>query len=161
MSTRHGRTMSRWVGGFLALCALALAASCATAPATPEVKRLQAQAVNRLHPYDPEFLGTDPSEPLRLGIVAGNIVAGPLHKPQPIEPLLAELDLADDLQWYTVRVWLDAGFTPRFTFRNGLMDVRNLWGQLVKKYRDQLGDHWAPAPLLEQLVAEGKHLYEN
>ena len=46
MSTRHGRTMSRWVGRSLALCALAaLAAGCATAPQTPEVKRLQAQAV--------------------------------------------------------------------------------------------------------------------
>ena len=32
---------------------------------------------------------------------------------------------------------LDAGITPRFTFRNGLMDVRNLWSQLLKKYKDQ------------------------
>eukprot|EP00913_Durusdinium_trenchii_P035329 g33059.t1 len=96
--------------------------------------RFKAEAVNRRHPYDPEFLGTDPSEPLRLGIVAGNAKAGPLHKPQPIEPLLAELDLADEAKWYTVRVRLDAGFTPRFTFRNGLMDVRNLWAKLLRKY---------------------------
>jgi hypothetical protein len=99
--------------------------------------RIKAEAVNRLHPYDPKFLGTDPEEPLRLGIVAGNYLVGPLHKPQPIEPLLAEIDLADEPQWYTVRVWLDAGYTPRFTFRNGLMDVRNLWSQLLKKYKDQ------------------------
>ncbi|MCA8995172.1 MAG: DUF1592 domain-containing protein, partial [Planctomycetaceae bacterium] len=99
--------------------------------------RIKAEAVNRLHPYDPKFLGTDPAEPLRLGIVAGNYLAGPLHKPQPIEPLLAELDLADESKWYTVRVWLDAGYTPRFTFRNGLMDVRSLWSQLLKKYDDQ------------------------
>ncbi|MCA9067767.1 MAG: DUF1592 domain-containing protein, partial [Planctomycetaceae bacterium] len=98
---------------------------------------LKAEAVNRLHPYDPEFLGTDPNEPLRLGIVAGNRKAGPLHKPQPIEPLLAELDLADEQKWYTVRVWLDAGYTPRFTFRNGLMDVRNLYSKLIRKYKDQ------------------------
>ena len=96
--------------------------------------RLKAEAVNRQHPYDPEFLGTDPDEPLRLGIVAGNHLVGALHKPQPIEPLLAELDLADEQKWYTVRVWLDAGYTPRFTFRNGLMDVRNLWGRLLRKY---------------------------
>ncbi|MHC4875547.1 MAG: DUF1592 domain-containing protein [Planctomycetota bacterium] len=96
--------------------------------------RLRAQAVNRVNPYDPEFLGTDPSEPLRLGIVPGNRRVGALHKPQPVEPLLAEIDLADEMQWYTVRVWLDAGYTPRFTFRNGLMDVRNLWAQLLKKY---------------------------
>jgi Protein of unknown function (DUF1592)/Protein of unknown function (DUF1588)/Protein of unknown function (DUF1585)/Protein of unknown function (DUF1587)/Protein of unknown function (DUF1595)/Planctomycete cytochrome C len=99
--------------------------------------RFRAEALNRQHPYDRDFVGTDPEEPLRLGIVAGNIKAGPLHKPQPIEPLLAELDLADEPQWYTVRVWLDAGYTPRFTFRNGLMDARNMWGRLVRRYADQ------------------------
>ena len=99
--------------------------------------RLKAEAVNRLHPYDPEFLGTNPSEPLRLGIVAGNRLAGSLHLPQPVEPLLAEIELADQPKSYTVRVWLDTGFTPRFTFRNGLMDVRNLWSRLIKKYPDQ------------------------
>ena len=102
--------------------------------------RLLAEAVNRINPYDPEFLGTDPSEPLRLGIVAGNHEVGNLHVPQPVEPLLAEIDLADEPQWYSRRVWLDEGYTPRFTFRNGLMDVRNLWSRLIKKYRDQFPD---------------------
>lgn len=99
--------------------------------------RLLAEAVNRQHPYDPEFLGLDPDEPLRLGIVAGHRDAGPLHKPQPVEPLLAEMELADEQKWYTVRVWLDAGYTPRMTFRNGLMDARNLWSRIIKKYPDQ------------------------
>jgi cytochrome c553 len=99
--------------------------------------RLKAEALNRLHPYDPSFLGTDRSEPLRLGIRAGNIRVGALHKPQPIEPLLAEFDLADEQKWYKVRVWLDAGYTPRFTFQNGLMDARNIWGRLVSKYAKQ------------------------
>lgn len=96
--------------------------------------RLKAEALNRLNPYDADFLGVDPSEPLRLGIVAGNRLVGALHKPQPIEPLLAEIELADKEQWYTVRVRLDAGFTPRFTFRNGLMDARNLWAKILRKY---------------------------
>lgn len=99
--------------------------------------RFNAEALHRQHPYDPEFLGTDPDEPLRLGIVAGNRRAGNLHLPQPVEPLLAELELADQRKWYTAEVWLDKGFTPRFTFRNGLMDVRNLWNRLIKNYRDQ------------------------
>lgn len=96
--------------------------------------RFQAAAVNRLHPYDPKFLGTDPNEPLRLGIVAGDHSVGSLHLPQPIEPLLAEVELSDETSWYTVRVWLDAGYTPRFTFQNGLMDVRELWSKLIRKY---------------------------
>ncbi len=98
--------------------------------------RFQAQAHNRDHPYDDDFLGRDRREPLRLGLVAGQAAAGSLHKPQPIEPLLAELDMADELQWYSVRVWLDRGFTPRFTFRNGLMDARNLWSRVQKRYPD-------------------------
>jgi hypothetical protein len=106
--------------------------------------RLNAEAVNRLHPYDPDFLGTDPEEPLRLGIVAGNHLVGALHKPQPVEPLLAEIDLADEAKWYSVRVWLDAGYTPRFTFRNGLMDARNLWSRLIKKYADQFPERERP-----------------
>jgi hypothetical protein len=99
--------------------------------------RLKAQAVNRLHPYAPKFLGTDPDEPLRLGIVPGDHSVGQLHKPQPIEPLLAEIELADEAKWYSIRVWLDAGYTPRFTFRNGLMDARTLWSRLLRKYPDQ------------------------
>ena len=99
--------------------------------------KLKAEALNRQHSYDKEFLGTDPDEPLRLGIVAGNRLAGTLHLTQPVEPLLAEVELADEQRWYTVRVWLDAGFTPRFTFRNGLMDVRSLWGKLASRYADR------------------------
>ncbi|MEZ5940719.1 MAG: DUF1592 domain-containing protein [Planctomycetaceae bacterium] len=97
----------------------------------------QAEAVNRDHPYDDAFIGTDRTEPLRLGIVPGNSKVGPLHHTQPIEPLLAEFELDDAPQRYTVRVWLDAGHTPRFTFPNGLMDARNLWSKLVRKYPDQ------------------------
>jgi len=99
--------------------------------------RFEAEAMNRHHPYDPGFLGMDPSEPLRLGIVAGNQEAGTLHLPQPIEPLLAEQTLEDEKRWYKAVVWLDAGFTPRFTFPNGLMDARNLWSRLIRKYPDQ------------------------
>lgn len=99
--------------------------------------RLNAEALNRQHPYDVDFLGTDPAESLRLGIVAGHRDAGTLHLKQPVEPLLAEVELADEQRWYTVRVWLDTGFTPRFTFRNGLMDVRSIWGKLASKYADQ------------------------
>ncbi len=99
--------------------------------------RLKAQAVNREHPYDVDFVGTDPNEPLRLGIVAGDHTAGNLHLPQPIEPLLAEIELADEPKWHTVKIWLDKGITPRFTFRNGLMDVRSMWAKLIRKYPDQ------------------------
>ena len=115
--------------------------------------RIKAEAVNRIHPYEPEFLGTDPNDPLRLGIRAGNHLAGSLHTPQPVEPLLAELELADKNQWYTVRVWMDAGFTPRFTFRNGLMDARNLWGKLLRRYPDQFPERTGNGIVYDRFTA--------
>ncbi|MCX6932773.1 MAG: DUF1587 domain-containing protein, partial [Verrucomicrobia bacterium] len=38
--------------------------------------RVLAQAMNRLHPYDPKIFGTDSREPLRLGLVPGDAKAG-------------------------------------------------------------------------------------
>ena len=105
--------------------------------------RFQAEALNRHHPYG-DFFGTDPEEPFRLGIVPGHHLAGHMHKPQPIEPLLTELELADELKSYTVRVWLDAGFSPRFTFRNGPIDVRNLYAKLVREFADQFPERDKP-----------------
>lgn len=99
--------------------------------------RFKAVGLNREHPYDVDFVGTDRDEPIRLGIRPGHRDAGPLHKPQPMEPLIADVSLADEPAEYRVQVWLDAGFTPRFTYRNGLMDARNMWGRLVKRYPDQ------------------------
>lgn len=109
--------------------------------------RLKAEALNRDHPYDDDLIGTDRTQPLRLGIVPGDHTVGSLHLTQPMQPLLAEVDLADKVEWYTVRVWLDAGHTPRFIFRNGLMDARNLWGKLVKKYKGQF-----PKPIQNGIV---------
>ncbi|NNE00339.1 MAG: DUF1592 domain-containing protein [Pirellulaceae bacterium] len=103
--------------------------------------KIKAEAVNRLHPYDDEFLGRDRNEPLRLGIRPGNYKVGKLHLPQPVEPLLAEIDLADQPKWYTAKVWLDEGYTPRFTFRNGLMNARSLWTRVIKKYPDQFPEN--------------------
>lgn len=99
--------------------------------------RFKAESVNRHHPYDIDFVGTDPSEKFRLGTVPGNAEAGALHKPQPVEPLLAELELEDAPKWYTVRVWLDRGYSPRFVFLNGMMDARTMWTRLVRRYGDQ------------------------
>ncbi|MEZ6135918.1 MAG: DUF1592 domain-containing protein [Pirellulaceae bacterium] len=106
--------------------------------------RFRAEAKHRLHPYDDKFLRRDRHEPLRIGIVPGNRKAGKLYVPQPIEPLLVELELADDMQWYTVRIPLDAGWTPRFTFRNGLMDARSLWTKLPKAYPELFAEKVSP-----------------
>lgn len=100
--------------------------------------KVKAEAKFRKNVYAPNFFGTDPTEPFLLGIVAGNAKAGPLHLPQPIEPeLTAPVVVKDDVQeWYTFRVWLDKGFTPRFVFPNGMLDVRNAYGRTLRVYNN-------------------------
>jgi len=99
-----------------------------------EIKVL-AQAHNRNHPYKPEDLGMSGRPAFRLGIVPGKITYGDLHHPQPEETQLAEIELKDgEPQWYTVKVYLDKGYTPRFTFPNGIYNIRPLHGKLIKNY---------------------------
>ena len=102
-----------------------------------EIKVL-VEARNRVHPYDPEIFGTDAREPFRLGLVPGDARLGPLDLPQPVQPMLAEQALADgEPQWHTMKVWLDAGQTPRFVFPNGSKSSRNSWNRIAQYHKDK------------------------
>jgi hypothetical protein len=99
--------------------------------------RVKAEAKFRSNRYAPDFFGMDLSMPFRLGLVPGNVTAGALHLPQPIEPRLGEVIVKDDVpEWHTFRVWLDQGYTPRFTFPNGMLSVRKMYGRLIRIYND-------------------------
>lgn len=100
--------------------------------------RVKAQAMHRENPYDPSIFKRDTAQPFRLGIVPGDVKAGPLHHPQPIEPGLAEVTLKDgEPEWHTMTVPLSAGQTPRFIFPNGMANSRQAFGTLARKYNDQ------------------------
>ena len=95
------------------------------------------KAMNRQHPYDPEIFGTDIREPFRFGIVPGDSKLGPLELPHPQQPMLAELALNDgEPEWRTMKVWLDAGHTPRFVFPNGPEDIRKTWFKIADYHKD-------------------------
>ncbi|MDF1825053.1 MAG: DUF1592 domain-containing protein [Verrucomicrobiales bacterium] len=103
-----------------------------------EVKVL-AHSMHRDTPYDPNIFRMDLSEPFRLGIVSGDARIGELHHPQPIEPQLDEVTVADgEPQWYTMKVWLEKGQQPRFIFPNGMANCRQAFAKIAKEYRD----HW-------------------
>ena len=104
--------------------------------------RALAHSVNRDHPYDRAIFGMDPEQPYRMGIVPGDLKAGILHHPQPIEPQLAEVTVEDgDPQWYTMTVWLNKGQTPRFIFPNGMADCRGAFGKIARQYKDHWPEH--------------------
>lgn len=102
--------------------------------------RVLAHALNRDHPYDPAIFRHEAGEPFRLGIVPGDHLAGPLHHPQPIEPKLAEVTVHDGgpPRWYTMRVWLHKGQTPRFIFPNGMQNCRSAFSTIARRYKS----HW-------------------
>ncbi|MEZ5386096.1 MAG: DUF1592 domain-containing protein [Prosthecobacter sp.] len=103
--------------------------------------RVKAQAMNRENPYDPQIFKRDAEQPFRLGIVPGDVNAGPLHHPQPLEPELAEVTLKDgEPEWHTMTVPLNAGQTPRFIFPNGMANSRRAFGIIARQYKDQ----WPP-----------------
>ncbi|GAB5559315.1 MAG: DUF1592 domain-containing protein [Synoicihabitans sp.] len=100
--------------------------------------KVRAEALNRDHPYSQKIFRSDPAQPFRLGIRPGRADIGLLHEPQPIEPQIGEVVLKDGpADWYTFRVWLDEGFTPRFTFPNGALSIRNTYGRILRDYNDQ------------------------
>ena len=95
-----------------------------------------AHSVNRDTPYRLDVFGTDFSEPFRLGIVPGDQDAGLLHHPQAFEPQLAEVTLGDDEpKWYSLRVPLQAGQTPRFIFPNGLANCRQSFARIARVHK--------------------------
>jgi Protein of unknown function (DUF1592)/Protein of unknown function (DUF1588)/Protein of unknown function (DUF1585)/Protein of unknown function (DUF1595)/Protein of unknown function (DUF1587)/Planctomycete cytochrome C len=95
------------------------------------------KAMNRQHPYDPKLFGIDSREPFRFGIVPGDAKLGPLDLPQPNQPMLEEIQLKDgEAEWRTMKVWLDAGHTPRFVFPNGAEEIRKTWIPIAEQHKD-------------------------
>ncbi|MDF2374971.1 MAG: DUF1592 domain-containing protein [Verrucomicrobiales bacterium] len=106
-----------------------------------EVKVL-AHSMHRDTPYDPDIFKMDVSEPFRLGIVPGDARIGELHHPQPVEPQLAEVTVADgEPRWYTMKVWLEKGQQPRFIFPNGMANCRQAFSKIAREYRDHWPEH--------------------
>ncbi len=96
--------------------------------------RVNAIAKNRIHDHEPRRVSTIQTEPIRLGIVTGNRGYGDLSRPQPIEPQLAVFELKDEvLEWREATVWLDAGDTPRFTYPNGMLGLRENFGPIAER----------------------------
>ena len=97
------------------------------------------EARNRWHPYGEKAVRRDTTEPFRLGIRPGNSDTGDMAHTQPVEPLLASAELPDgERVTLSFEMPLDRGYAPRFTFENGLTDVRNTYARVVRMHGDQL-----------------------
>ncbi|MBT5815370.1 MAG: DUF1592 domain-containing protein [Opitutales bacterium] len=87
--------------------------------------RTRAEAVNRFHSFNRKKVINDPAEPMLMHVIPGSREYGGLHLPQPHEPDLGIFALKDDgPDWYTAEAWLDKGFSPRYIYPNGSMNIR-------------------------------------
>ena len=103
--------------------------------------RVLADAKNRIHNHINRVSTTNPDQLLELAIVPGNNQVGELGIPQRIEPTLASFTLPDDQEgWYEATVWLDAGWTPRFIFPNGTINLRSAFRPLFEAIAPQLDE---------------------
>lgn len=101
--------------------------------------RVHAKSMNRDTPYGDRAVRIKLEEPFRMGIRPGDTSIEDMFHTQPIQPLLDEAIVSDDdFQWYTFRVRLDKGFVPRFTFENGIHNVRSAWTRVYKNDLDKL-----------------------
>lgn len=99
---------------------------------------VEAQAMHRDTHFDHAIFGIDFSEPFVIGVVPGDVTAGHIHYPQPIEPLLASSVVPDDKpSRLKFRVWLEGGQTPRFIFPNGPYESRASVVTINKRYKDE------------------------
>ena len=103
--------------------------------------RVQAESRNRIHNHIPRVSTTNPNQLHELAIVPGNLSVGEIGIPQRIEPTLASFTLPDDeIAWYEATVWLDKGFTPRFTFPNGTINLRSAFQPVFNEIAPQLDE---------------------
>ncbi|WP_197231292.1 DUF1592 domain-containing protein [Novipirellula artificiosorum] len=113
---------------------------------------------NRDHPHPSHQVDIDKDEPMLMGIIPGNPNLGKLSDPQPFETRLAVIEVPDGKpQWFTRTIWLDQGFSPRFTYLNGPSNARNLQSRIgLKMLKEQgrkmerFGEHYV------QALKEGK-----
>jgi hypothetical protein len=119
---------------------------------------VEATAMHRDTHYDPTIFGIDFSEPFILGVVPGDVTAGHIHYPQPIEPVLATAVVPDnEPKRLKFRVWLEAGQTPRFIFPNGPYESRAAVVTINKRYKDEFkGDVGSSGVGRAHILKEGK-----
>ena len=125
--------------------------------------RIDATAVGRIHPYDPELLGVDPTEPLKAEIIVTDpSVGNPGSRTNASDRTVAVIPIKDnDRKTYEVRAWMDKDFVPILVFANGPRPFKRRFGVLAGKYHmDVLPSNWQsgtdtePAEILDTYLSD-------
>ena len=102
--------------------------------------RVKAAAVGRKHPYAPELIPADLTQPLQMGLWH---VPGPtyLAKRTTEGRVLVEVfDLADDKpQVYEAKAWMPAGSSPFVHWINGIGASKRPLRKIIERYHPEAG----------------------
>lgn len=125
--------------------------------------RIDATATGRINPYDPDILGTDPSEPLKADLIVTNPAVGrPERRTNVSDRTVATIPIADDVRkTYEVRAWMDKGFVPILVFANGPRPFKRTLTRLVPDHHiDHVPSNWRsgtddrPAEVLDTYLSD-------
>lgn len=103
--------------------------------------RIKAEPMYQDHGYSSRDVPNDPEKPMVLRVVPGKRDFGQMHLIQPYEPELARFELVEKgPRWYELTTWLDAGFSPRFSYVNGTLNIRRTFTRVTNIEKAQQGD---------------------
>jgi hypothetical protein len=107
--------------------------------------RIEAEGINREHPYSPNLLQVDRAEPIKMQVIVTDPqVASPAASQNSSDRIVATVPLADhEPKFYEFRTWMDKGFVPVIRYANGPLDFRSSMIKVLKAYHPEtLTSNW-------------------
>ncbi|PHS04510.1 MAG: hypothetical protein COA78_16490 [Blastopirellula sp.] len=121
--------------------------------------RINAEGINREHPYDPKLLGIDRDEPIKLEVLVADPRVGSRLAGNATDRSVAVIPLKDhQAELYEIRTWMDKGYVPVLRYINGPQPIKAILSRIAPKYHaDVLPSNWRSGT--DRRPAETKKLY--
>ena len=107
--------------------------------------RVKAEAINRINRYDPELLGIDPEEPIKMEVlVTDPAVNYPGRRYNVSDRVVASIPLLDhQSEIYEIQAWMDKGFVPVARYANGPQPFKGVLTRIAPRYHPEvLPSNW-------------------
>ncbi len=106
--------------------------------------RIEAEAINREHPYEPKLLGIDRDEPIKMEVLVADPTAGSRLSGNATDRRVAVVPLGDHKKKiYEFRTWMDKGFVPVLRYFNGPRPIKAVLFKIAPRYhKEVLPSNW-------------------
>jgi len=102
--------------------------------------RVKAEAINRINRYDPDLLGIDPEEPIKMEVlVTDPNVNYPGRRYNVSDRVVASIPLLDhQTEIYEIQAWMDKGFVPVIRYANGPQPFKGVLTRIAPRYHPEV-----------------------